>query len=309
MTEGDRKLDQAARAAWLYYVGGLRQDQIAAQMGVSRQTVQRLLAQAQAAGIVKVRIDHHTGRCLDLAGRLADRFALCRAEVAPTESGAAGVAQLAAAGLEQALSRPDPLILAIGTGRVLRAAVAQMTRIDCPQHRIVSLTGNIAPDGSAAYYNVLFSLSELVTARSFPLMVPVIAASPEERAALHRQPGNIRVIEMAARADLALIGLGSFNADAPLMKDGFLTADEVAALALRGAAGEILGRPYDLNGRWLDHDDRVASAHLPPLDRAEVTAAAHGPAKREAMLGALRGGLVNGLITDEDSADWLLAQG
>lgn len=308
MSREDHKLDQAVRAAWMSWVGKLTQDEIAREMGVSRQTAQRLVAQAMAAGVVKVRIDHPLVDCLDLGQRLKDRFGLRMATVTPDAGGRTGVAMQVAELIETTLSRARPVTLAMGTGRMLRAGVAQMHRIDCPQHRIVSLTGNIARDGSAAYYNVLYSLSELVTAHSYPLMVPVIAESSEERQALHRQPGIRRVMQMADQADAAIIGLGDLGPQAPLLADKFLTAEEVAALNARGAVGEILGRPFDIRGRLLPLDGRVASAQLPPLDRAEVIAVAHGPAKHAPVLGALNGRLINGLICDEAMARWLLAQ-
>lgn len=309
MTRDSRKQDQQARAAWMYYVAGQTQDDIARALGVSRQTAQRLVAQAMASGMVKVRIDHPLARCRDLGDRLRAAFGLTLAEVAPDQAGPAGVAMALADLIEAELARPDPQIVAIGTGRTLRAAVGQMSRIDCPQHRIVSLTGNIAPDGSAAYYNVLFSLSDLVTARIFPLMVPVIAATAEEKDALHRQPGIARVMELAGRAQVAFVGLGSVDPDAPLLQDGFLTGPEVAALHDAGAVGEILGRAYDAQGRLLPDQARVAAAPLPDTSRTRVIAAVHGTSKRTAALGALRGGLVTGLVIDEASAEWLLAQG
>ena len=77
--------------------------------------------------------------------------------------------------------------MAVGTGRTLKAAVEQLPPMDCPQHRIVSLTGNIAPDGSASYYNVIFAMADVVKARLFPMPLPVIASSPEEREMLHGQ--------------------------------------------------------------------------------------------------------------------------
>ena len=309
MTRDGDRLDQAARAAWLSWVAGMTQDEIARELGVSRQTAQRLVAQAMAAGIVKVRIDHPLAECLDLGAALKDRFGLQLAEVVPAAGAAAGVAMQLAALLETLLARPESMTLALGTGRTLRATVAQIGRVDCPQHRVVSLTGTIAPDGSAAYYNALFSLSEKVTAPAFPLIVPVIAASAEERAALHRQPGNRRVMAMAAAADAALIGLGDLGPEAPLRVDGFLTVAEIARLVAAGAVGEILGHAFDIQGRMLPRDDRVASAPLPPADRALIVAAVHGPAKRAATLGALRGGLVNGVVCDQDLAAWLLRQG
>ncbi|WBU56814.1 sugar-binding transcriptional regulator [Paracoccus sediminicola] len=308
MTRDSDRLDQAARAAWLSWVGGMTQDEIAREMGISRQGAQRLTAQAMAAGIVKVRIDHPLADCLDLGAKLRERFGLRRADVAPALTGQAGVAMLIAELIESLLSREAPMTLAIGNGRTLRSGVLQMSHLDCPQHNIVSLTGNIAPDGSAAYYNVLFSLSEIVTASSFPLMVPVIAASSEERDALHRQPGNTRVMALAAAAEAAIVGIGDLGPNAPLMADGFLSPDEVAALSEAGGVGEILGHAFDAHGRLLPRDVRVASARMPDPEGRLIVAAVQGAHKRAATLGALRGGLVNGLITDEPMARWLLDQ-
>lgn len=308
MPKDSEKLDQAVRAAWYSWVGGLTQDEIAGRMGVSRQTAQRLVAQAMAAGIVKVRIDHPLAECLDLAARLQQRSGLRHVEITPESGALTGVAMRLAELFEQQLTRPEPVTLAVGTGRTLRAGVEQMNRIDCPQHRIVSLTGNIAPDGSTAYYNVLFSLAELVTAHCYPLMVPVIAATAEERAALQRQPGNARVLEMAANADIAVVGIGDLGPKAPLQVDGFMSADEIEGLNARGAVGEILGAPFDIAGRFLPRDGRIASARLPDVSNALVIAAVHGAHKRAGILGALRGGLVNGLICDAAIAQWVLDQ-
>ena len=66
-----------------------------------------------------------------------------------------GVAEAAAAELERYLVSQHPVIVAMGTGRMLRAMVEQLTPMDCPQHKVVSLVGNIAPDGSASLYDVV----------------------------------------------------------------------------------------------------------------------------------------------------------
>ena len=56
--EGNNRLDDAARAGWLYYVAGRTQDEIAAAMGISRQSAQRLVSLAMAERLIKVRLDH-----------------------------------------------------------------------------------------------------------------------------------------------------------------------------------------------------------------------------------------------------------
>lgn len=308
MGDQGRKLEPAARAAWLAHVAGKTQDEIAGIMGVSRQTAQRLVAQAMTEGLVKIRIDHPFARCMELAAELRARWMLDFCEIAPAEAPEAGVAHQVAAVMERWLRRPEPLTLGLGTGRTLRRAVAQLPHIDCQQHRIISLTGNIATDGSTAYYNVLFSLSELVTARSFPMPLSVILPTVEERKAMTRQPGIRRVTAMSAEAEVAFVGVGALDAQAPLLMDGFVTAEDLQALIAAGAVGEIIGWAYDGDGQLIKglSNDRVASAPLPPRDRTLVIAAASGASKLPALRGALQGRLVSGLITDAQTAEALL---
>lgn len=307
----DRR-DDAARAGWLYYIAGRTQDEIAAEMGVSRQVAQRLVSLAVDARLVRVWMNHPIANCLDLAARLRDRFGLARAEVTPSnpgeEGGTTGLGEAGAAEILRWLRKAEPIVIAMGTGRTLKAAVDNLPPVHCPQHRIVSLTGNIAPDGSAAYYNVIFSMAEAVEARHFPMPLPVFVASPEERDMLHGLSLIHKTLDLAAAADVAFVGVGEMDDEAPLAVDGFISRGELTGLQAAGAAGEICGWVFDAAGRLLDHpvNQRTASAPLPARDRAVVVALAKGRRKRAALRAALTGGIVNALVTDEATAEALL---
>ena len=312
MSKRVSRLDDAARAGWLYYVAGNTQDQIAAKLGVSRQSAQRLVSLARSEGLVRVQIDHPIANCLELSNALRERLNLKYVDVTPTDPGSdstiTGVAEATSAELERWLRREEPVIIAMGTGRTLKAAVELLPRMECPQHKVVSLTGNIAPDGSAAYYNVVFTMSDSVNVRSFPMPLPVIATSSGEREMLHAQAMIRPTLALAARADVTFVGLGDLTEDAPLFVDGFITRQELSALRAAGAVGEIVGWAFDAEGRMIGDltNERVASAPIPPRDTALVIAAAKGERKFPGIAGALRGGLVNGLITDEATAEHLL---
>ncbi|MET3645945.1 sugar-binding transcriptional regulator [Phyllobacterium ifriqiyense] len=307
------KLDDAARAGWLYYVAGNTQDEIAAKLGVSRQSAQRMVSLAVSEGLVKVRLDHPIAHCLDLAAQLKKRFGLKMAEVVPTDPGSTsttlGVADAAAAEMTRWLKTEAPVVVGIGTGRTLKAAIEMLSPIDCPQHKVVSLTGNIAPDGSAAFYNVIFNIAEKIKARSFPMPLPVIASSPEERELLHSQPMIRSVLELSAKADVAFIGIGDLGDDAPLFVDGFISRAELQTLQQAGAVFEIVGRAFDRNGIAIEGltNERVASALIPSRETAMVIAIAKGEKKMPGIAAALKGSLINGLITDEHTAEALLA--
>ena len=306
------RLDDAARAGWLYYVAGNTQEEIATKLGISRQSAQRLVSLSVSEGLVKVRLDHPIGRCMDLASRLKSRFGLDLVEIVPSDptsqSSTLGIAEAAATEIERWLKRSDPIVMAIGTGRTLKAAVAQLTPMECPQHKVVSLTGNIAPDGSAAFYNVIFNMADTVKSRSFPMPLPVIASSARERELLHGQPMIRETLALAAQANVTFVGVGDIGPEAPLYLDGFISDAELKALQKAGAVGEICGWSFDAEGRLIEGltNDRVASAPMPSRENSLVVAIAMGERKLPGIRATLNRRLVNGIITDERTAEGLL---
>ncbi len=310
--EADKRLDDAARAGWLYYVAGRRQDEIATILGVSRQSAQRLVSLAVSSGLVKVRIDHPIARCMELGQQLRTRFGLQHVDIVPadpmSQSTIVGIAEAGAAEIERCLKNPDAKIIAIGTGRTLKAAIDRLPKMDCPQHRIVSLAGNIAPDGSASFYNVIFALADVSKARSYPMALPVVASSAEEREMLHNQPLVAAPLKLAQSADIAFVGVGELGPGAPLHADGFVSTAELEELRRAGAVGEICGWAFDAQGKIIDGltNTRVASGALPSTKTCLVIAMAKGERKLPGIRAAIIGGLVNGLITDETTAEALL---
>lgn len=85
--ESSNRLDDAARAGWLYYVAGRTQDEIASVMGISRQSAQRLVSLAMAERLIKVRLDHPIAACLEMAARLKEKYDLKHVDVVPSDPG------------------------------------------------------------------------------------------------------------------------------------------------------------------------------------------------------------------------------
>jgi DNA-binding transcriptional regulator LsrR (DeoR family) len=306
------RLDEAARAGWLYYIAGNTQDEIAEKLGVSRQTAQRLVSLAVSEKLIKVRLDHPIAHCLDLSTRLREKYGLRFCEVVPADptspSSTLGVAEAAAGELERHLSSDHPIIVALGTGRTLKAVVTHLPPMDCPQHKIVSLVGNIAPDGSASFYDIIMRIADTVRAPHYPMPIPVIASTIHEKELFLAQKPVRNVVDLAQQADLTLVGIGQLGDQGPLLQDGFINRDEMRGLVKAGAVGEIVGWAFDADGALIQGltNDRVASVR--PQQPAErfVLGVAMGEAKRSAIRGALHGRLINGLITNEATAELLL---
>jgi DNA-binding transcriptional regulator LsrR (DeoR family) len=244
---------------------------------------------------------------------LKDAFELLYCEVVPTDPSSptsiAGIAERAAALLESTLSADKPVIIAIGTGRAMRAAVEQVPPMDRPNHQLVSLVGNISPDGSASFFDTVARLADVTKARHYPMPLPVFASSEAEREQLLRINPVTRVRAIAAKATLRLVGVGQVDQGAQIHVDGFISREELFELMRLGAVGEVVGWALDAEGRIIEGgtNQRLTSVPLPVPAGALTVGAAVGPAKLAAIRAALKGRILNGLILDEATAKALLS--
>jgi DNA-binding transcriptional regulator LsrR (DeoR family) len=307
---GDRQLrrrDLAARAAWLYYMAGNTQDQIAVKLNVSRQAAQRLVAAAVSDGLITFRLDHPIAACVDLAEQLRRHFPLDYVEVVPGDcdgDGLVGLAAAAARQLEVHLAPKTPTVLAFSTGRTLRATVAQVAPMERPQHTVVSLVGTMTRDGRASPYDVVMRLADRVGAMCYPLPTPVVTDTAGERDLLLSQRPYRAIQALADQAKVVFLGVGTMDAKAPLLVDGFITAEEFRALTRAGAVGEVAGSAFNADGHLIQSPVSARSTAIPiEPDRKRLTIGiAGGRAKAAAIAAALRGHLLSGLITDEAAA-------
>jgi DNA-binding transcriptional regulator LsrR (DeoR family) len=312
-TDSDKsRLDDAARAGWLYFIAGHTQDEIAKMLQVSRASAQRLVSLCLAERLITFRLEHPIAACMELAARLKERFRLSHCEVVPTDSAAplstAGIAERSANILETTLRSETPVIVALGTGRAVRAAVERVTPIERPNHQIVSLVGNISADGSASFFDTVGRLADRTGARHYPMPLPFLMSSEDERNRMVRIDPIAKVKAVAAKADLRLIGIGQMDQKAQVHVDGFVTRDELFEMMRLGAIGEITGWAYDAKGKLIKGGTNRRLTSIPPQAPAETAtiAAAIGSAKVPAIKAALAGRLINGLITDEATARAIL---
>lgn len=314
MPKSNEKLDLATRAAWLYYVAGNTQNEIAEKLQVSRPVAQRLVAFAVEKNLIRVRVDHQLADCLSLAEQLSKRYGLTMCEVVPVDSDTPEEIdrKLAVAGaqvMERYLNEEKPMVVAVGSGRTLKAAVDQIAQLERPQHRLVSMVGAIAQDGSSNRYDVALHISEKTGGKHFLLPAPLLADSEAERAQWcnHRL---YRIVEsLTSKADVAFVGIGNIGPHCPLYEDGFITAAEVKELVQCKAIAEMLGLPIDGSGAHVESTtgQRVTSVALDSPPRRPTIGFAGGVHKHDAVIAVLKGGWLSGLVTDELCARAALA--
>jgi DNA-binding transcriptional regulator LsrR (DeoR family) len=186
--------------------------------------------------------------------------------------------------------------------------VERVTPIERPNHQIVSLVGNISADGSASFFDTVGRLADRTGARHYPMPLPFLMASEEERNRMVRIEPIAKVKAIAAKADLRLVGIGQMDQKAQVHVDGFVARDELFEMMRLGAVGEITGWAYDAKGRLIKGGTNRRLTSIPPQVPAQATTigAAVGQAKVPAIRAALLGRLINGLITDEATATAIL---
>lgn len=314
MNKEEKKQELAARAAWMYYVAGLTQQEIARSLGLSRQVAQRLVSSAREQGLVSVNIAHPVTHCLKLAGELQSKYGLSLCRVVPSgELDDDAVQQmLAIEGAEvmsQCIAEEQPQVFGIGSGKTLRAIIDALPWTERPQHHCVSMIGAIARDDSGTRYDVPLKMAEKMQGKYFFIPAPLYADSPEDRNMWCQHQVYQRVTQRALSANVTFLGIGEVSLGCPLNAEGFITDAQVADLKQKGTAGEMLGHFFNQQGERVygELDELLTSVTLEANTTRNIIGFAAGKRKFPAIRAALLGGWVNGLVTDEATANRLLA--
>lgn len=303
----DADEQRRTRIAWLYYVEGRTQAEIAERLGVSRIKIVRDLAVCRETGLVQIRIGGRLASCVALERALERRWELKEAVVIPTPSDPADIP--AALGVAVGAYVSDRLApgqtVGIGWGRTLRWSVRSMRRRAVPGLTVVSLLGGLGRGSELNTYETASRLAEVAGAQCYYLSAPTYAASAALRDMLLEQPGLREILERGRRADLALVSVGSLGPASTIRRLGLLTDEDAAELVAAGAEGDLLGYYLAADGRVVEHPLNRRVVGLAPEDLRGVPQAilaSGGPDKIGTITGALAGRYVNALITDEATA-------
>ncbi|WP_312688168.1 sugar-binding transcriptional regulator [Kosakonia sp.] len=315
MNKEEKKQELAARAAWMYYVAGLTQQDIATALGLSRQVAQRLISGAREMGMVTVNISHPVTRCMKLASELQQKYALTLCRVVPSTGleNEAIQQMLAVEGADvmaQFIAADNAQVFGIGSGKTLRAIIDALPWFERPQHQCVSMIGAIARDDSGTRYDVPLKMAEKMQGKYYFIPAPLYADSPEDKVMWCQHQVYQRVAERALNADITFLGIGEVGLGCPLNAEGFITDEQVRTLEAQQVAGEMLGHFFNHQGERLhgELDTLLTSVPLCSHTPRKVYAFAGGEKKYHAISAALAGKWVNGLVTDEDTAVKLLAE-
>ena len=292
------------KAAWYYYFENLTQQVIADRLNISRMRVIKLLENARQSGVIQFRLRSDGIEMARQSHALIEKYHLKDVFLIPESPVEAHPNELIAqAGAMYIADRlGDNACINVGYGDTLSCTLNHLaTMVESPV-TCISLTGGVSnylPNTRSSIFN----------ARLYLMPAPLLASSPEMAAAMMAESSISEIARMAELASFTLVGIGSMDEDATVVKSGVLTRSDLFYLRMQKAVGDILCHFVDRDGQLIPTpiEDKLISTPLPRLKTLKnVVGLAAGASKIEAIRAVLRGGYLDVLITDEATASLLL---
>lgn len=299
------------RAAWMYYVEQLTQNEIAEKLGIGRVTVVRLLADARARNEVSITINPKLTETVALERRLEERFGMEKAVVVPLSSPEADPVPVISAATGDYISRmaASNMRIGVGWGRTLFSSLGSIRGQSLSGFKVYSLLGGIIQARRFNPAEFAWQLAELFQGEGYLVPAPAVVDSAATKRALIERCGLDTVFEMAENLDAVLLSVGGLTEGATSRRVGYLSDAEFDSTIRAGAVGDLLLHFFDREGRVIEHEinDRVMSVPIERLRRAPIRMLASGGLQKlDAVAGGIRLIEPTVLITDEATARALL---
>ena len=300
--------------ARLYYEQQLTQTEIGRRLNTSRSTVSRLLQEARDKGIVTITIAYDVVRDNNLEAELKSSFGLREARVLKSfnrnfDTVRNGMGQLAARLLENYVK--EDCALGISYGRSIADAVSHVRPIHHNNMTVVPIIGALGSDNPVIEgIDLTRQLSLKFGAKYRYLHAPLLVEDTHVRDLLCQESSVDEVLSIGTQADVVILGIGALHAESSgIIWNGYINKDERDWLHQVGVVGHMCAQFFDIDGNCLDIDinNRSISIGLEALKDIETVIAVAGTKdKAQAILGALNGGYIDVLITDDQAANRIL---
>ena len=303
-----------AQVAELYYERQQNQQQIAQKINCSRSMVSRYLNEAREAGVVEIRINHIIKRRQDMEAALKARYGLREVRVLAHMDGdyqklVHRLGVMAAELLPDLVS--DGMTVGVSWGATLADMIASMRLTPRQKVRVVQVLGSLGAD------NPDFDGPELARklALSFgaeyaTLPAPLFVDTPQTRDLFVNNARIKEALAYARKMDVLVAGIGTVDRETSTqLRGAFISPEQHNQLIARGAVGDYCAYHFNLDGRLADSGFARRTIGIDPESIKAVPTrlgVGGGPTKAQSVLGALRGKLVNVLVTDEAAASMAL---
>ena len=297
------------RAAWLYFMEGLTQAEVARKLGTTRLRINRILGDARRNGLVGITLNSELASCVALERELIRDFGLSAAVIIPTpddeEHVPAMLGRAAAGFVSSHLENHRIRGFGIGWGRTLREMVRHMRGARYPDLCVNSMMGGLTRGLEINTFDIVSELARRLNSQCQYLAAPIYAGSPESRDTIMGQDVFRDAFRRIETNELAVLSIGDVTKRSMLVRYGLPEDVSIRALRDAGAVCDIIGQFIDEHGRPIDHPLNRRAIALPLRDLPHVRTvvfAAGGRHKVHALAAVLRGRFGSVLVSDETTA-------
>lgn len=279
--------------------------------GLSRFQVARMLQDAKRDGLVRIEIGAPGRRDRELSAALQQQLGLDKAVVVAAQSSSPHMAvehvgRALAEELAATVREGDVLGITWSSATVvLSQSLEQLRRCT-----VVQLAGAIYPPaGMPGSVEVSRRIAGVAGGDAHAIYAPLVVPDADTASGLRRQPEIADVLARGRSLDLAVLSVGAWRPSASAVYD-LLTPEERDEMSAAGACGEVSGRLFDTEGRFVPTslDDRVIGISAEELRAVpRLITSSVGAYRADATLAAVRAGLVRTLVTDDELAAALLS--
>ena len=294
-----------------YFRDDLKQSEIAEMIGVTRSAVSRMLTDAREKGLVEIIIHHPLQYDHQLEKELGDSFDLQQVSVVvireqveyPEVRRRLGIA---AARVLAELIKPGCKI-GIAWGTSVQATIESVDESRQRDTKVIQLIGVLGSSRhSYSAQTLVDKMAQKLGGEGTYLYAPFLVENGKTAASLMEDPTVERAIARGRDCDIALMGIGTTKPEfCSLYKGEHLSLGDLEAIQSAGAVGDVCALYFDKYGQLspVDFHERRIGISLKGLQNIPTRLAVAGWfEKSEAILGAIRGGFVNSLVTDQQSA-------
>lgn len=301
------------KAAWLYYTHGMRQDDVAKHLGISRASIAMYLRKAREKGIVTISTSSQLFSTEVLSRELEDALGLDAVWIVPEDRHALDPASeipvVSAAVFLELVNSGDRI--GVAWGRTIYHIADVMPFADLQGVSVMQLCGNLGAPYSYRPDQCTTEIARRLNAEGINLYAPLVLGSEELAQALRSEPVIREQLASISGCQLGLYSVGSVESDSHLVTCGALDADQVAALGRQGAAGVIAGQIIDADGKLMDctYNRRLISADLESIRAIpKRMMVVEETSKFEPLVAAIKGGFVSHLVVTSSMARNLLSR-
>lgn len=300
------------KICYLFYNEGLSQIEIGTKMEISRWKVGRVIKEARDRGLITITINHPQVDLTETEIKIAKKFGLKQAIVVGINdfSGTSPLDQIGAAGAQYLASVIHRYrILGVTWGLTMSHVAKFLPKIETDRLELAQIGGGIGTIEGTDNPALTTMLGQKLSADAHVIQAPIIVRNKSIRDTLFKETKIRETLEVAKKADIVMFGVGLVSTESLLWQSGLLGPDEAATLKRAGAVGAICGRFFNDQGKqcWQDLADRTIGLSLNELKKIKhKILIAVGKEKLQAIIGALKGNIVDVLIVDMKTAQGLL---